>query len=363
MILKRLRLILLFPFGLIYGAVAHLRRLMYRKKIVTAYKPPIPTICIGNIAVGGTGKTPHVEYLVHLLRNEFRIAILSRGYKRKTRGYLDTDTSETNADALMLGDEPMQYHTHFPDIKVAVCENRAVGIRQIINQNDKIEAVILDDAFQHLAVQCGLNIIITEFARPFCKDFPLPAGNLREFGTACADADMLVISKSPENLTVKESHLFINRFHAIKNKPIFFTTYRYGTPFALTEKANQIPLSSKPAVMLLTGIANPQPLFERISKDYTIVQHIQFPDHHYFTTSELSLLVQKYQAFAPENVVVFTTEKDACRLLTEESKKIVSLLPIFAVPIKVEFLFEKEQMFNKIIQDYVRKNQGKCSIS
>ncbi len=333
-----------------------MRRILYQKGWLTVYKPTIPTICVGNIAVGGTGKTPHIEYLIRLLSPQYSIATLSRGYKRTTKGFLSSNASNCEINAETLGDEPMQFHTHFPDIPIAVCENRAVGIQNLIKEENHLQVILLDDAFQHLSVRCGLNIILTEYSRPYFSDFPMPAGNLREFGTAASFADMIIVTKTPQDLTLTEKQQFTDKMKVSKTKPIFFTTYAYNNPEPLTEKAKLFSLQQNTKILLLTGIAHPEPLQNEIAKYYPNIESLTFSDHHIFTDKEISFLQQKYQQSGENDTVFFTTEKDSFRLISNRTKKAVSLLPFFTIPIKVEFLFEEELLFNKNIQDYVEKN-------
>ena len=354
--MKKIRLIFLFPLGLVYGIITYFRRFLYKKNCFSSYKPPIKTICVGNIAVGGTGKTPHVEYLIRLLSTQYAVATLSRGYKRLTHGYISTFTTELPINALTIGDEPMQFHTHFPALPVAVCEKRKIGIESLLSENKNLDIILLDDAFQHLAVQCGFNIVLTEFASPYFHDFPMPAGNLREFRTAAKSADIIIVTKSPCNLSLAESEKYQENFTKQKKKSIFFTTYLYENPQPITARAQEVPLHKNSPILLLTGIANPAPLQQELSKQFSNIELITFNDHHLFTAKDIHLLQQKYDETGDKNTVIMTTEKDACRLLTNETKKRVSLLPIFSIPIKVEFLFEKELLFNQIIQDYVGKN-------
>lgn len=349
-----IRLIFLAPLGILYGLIAWVHRRLYEGNPSRRFASALPTICIGNLAVGGTGKTPHVEYLVRLLSSQYRVATLSRGYKRRTEGFLSTMQNQ-NLTAEAIGDEPMQMHVKFPKIEVTVCEQRKEGLLRLQASESHPDVVLLDDAYQHLKVRCGLNILLTDFSRPYWRDLPLPAGNLREFRSAAKTADVVVVTKSPANLTEAAASLFARENGLHQQKHLFFSTYQYEPPVPLTPLAADFHLNEQTKILLLTGIANPQPLLSHLKSQFADIEHISFPDHHQFTEDEIGNLCQKLAKYG-ENSVVLTTEKDAMRLQRDNLKKIVYLHPFFTIPIKVEFLFNADKEFNKIIIDYVAKN-------
>lgn len=355
--MKTLRKILLFPLGLIWGGFSYLRRRLYEKGWKKSLKPSVPTICVGNLAMGGTGKTPHVEYIVRLLSEKYKVAILSRGYKRKTKGFVSTFQTIENIDARLIGDEPMQYFLKFPKAEIAVCEDRAQGIRHLLSTPHAPGIIVLDDAFQHLKVSAGLNILLTEFSTLFTEDNVFPAGNLREFRSNAQKANCIVITKTPESIVAEDKEELIRKIRHYTQTPIFFSKYHYLSPVPLTNKAKMLGIKKEVTVLLLTGIAHPQPLIEQIKSQYSRVELIRFPDHHAYTERDMEIVYQKYCLKNPERTIVFTTEKDASKLVAIQLKKIVSLLPIFMIPIEVEFLFDQKDNFNKIIQDYVRENE------
>lgn len=355
--MKKLRKILLFPLGLIWGMVSAYRRLWYDKVQKRSLKPSVPTICVGNLSMGGTGKTPHVEYIIHLLTKKYKVAMLSRGYKRKTKGFISTFQTIENADAQLIGDEPMQYFLKFPKSEIAVCEDRAQGIQQLLSTPHAPEIIVLDDAFQHLKVTCGLNILLTEFSCPFTDDFPFPAGNLREFASNAKRAEIVVVTKTPKTISEEDRDKVIQKIKKYTPSPVFFSTYHYLTPIPLTNKAKMLGIQEDVKVLLLTGIAHPQPLVEQVKSQYPHVELVKFSDHHAYTERDMEIIHQKYCLKNSHKTVIFTTEKDASKLVALKLKKIVSLLPIFVIPIEVEFLFEQKDYFNKIIQDYVGKNK------
>lgn len=352
--LKKVRQILLFPLGWCYGAVAYLRRRLYSKK---SYTPSIPTICVGNLALGGTGKTPHVEYLIRLISKELKTAVLSRGYKRQTKGFISSHQSYIEIDARTIGDEPMQYLTKFPDLEVVVCENRAEGIEKMVASANAPQVVVLDDAYQHLKVNCGLKILLTEYSALFTNDYPVPAGNLREFRSNAKFADVVVVTKTPKTVEKSDCDPITKQIQRYTTAPVFFSAFSYLSPIPLTNKAKMTRLMPNTKVLLLTGIAHPQSLLEYVQTRYSHVELLKFPDHYAYSEKDVEEIFQRYHSYNQENTIILTTEKDAVRLMVPNLKKVVSLLPIFSIPIEVEILFEQEVKFNQIIQDYVGKNE------
>lgn len=343
--MKKTRLFLLAPAGAIFGTLVWLRRKFYRER----FHPQTSTICIGNLAVGGTGKTPHTEYLIRLLQNE-NIAVLSRGYGRKTKGFLVSTTTDTAVTAENYGDEPTQMHQKFPDIAVAVCERRKEGIEKL-EQTIVPDIILLDDAFQHLQVQCGLNILLTDHARPYWKDLPLPAGNLREFSSAAQYADIIIVSKCPETLTPDEAEQIRRRVRLTAGQRCYFSALTYERATPRNRAAEMMELTTETPVCLLTGIANPQPLQNHLSSSFKQISKLEFADHHDFSKKEIQNLCNKF-AKSKEKMALITTEKDWMRLQKEEFQEWLQTIPIFVVPIQVKFLFGEETDFQKEILSY-----------
>lgn len=336
----------LYPFALIYGAVAAFRRWMYRRGLRKAYQAPIPTIGVGNLSVGGTGKTPHVEYIIRLLPEHYKIATLSRGYKRKTKGFvLANDIDPQQLSAEMIGDEPLQFFTKFPHIKVAVDENRTEGIQQLLQRFPDLQYIILDDCYQHLQVKPDLNILITEYAAPYALDYPLPAGRLREFRSAARYADMVIVSKCPENLTEQQRAEMTELLKLQDNQQLFFTTMRYGELTALNECGKQLQISPQTEVVLLTAIAHPEPMIKYLSEKFNIIHHYRFPDHHYFSAEEIAEIKKTYFSEKNQNRILVTTEKDSMRLIYGTLSKHLETIPLFSLPIEPYFLFQDEERF------------------
>ena len=337
---------LLYPFALIYGAVAAFRRWMYRRGLRKAYQAPIPTIGVGNLSVGGTGKTPHVEYIIRLLPEHYKIATLSRGYKRKTKGFvLANDIDPQQLSAEMIGDEPLQFFTKFSHIKVAVDENRTEGIQQLLQRFPDMQYIILDDCYQHLQVKPDVNILITEYAAPYALDYPLPAGRLREFRSAARYADIVIVSKCPENLTEQQRAEMTELLKLQDNQQLFFTTMRYGELTALNECGKQLQISPQTEVVLLTAIAHPEPMIKYLSEKFNIIHHYRFPDHHYFSAEEIAEIKKTYFSEKNQNRILVTTEKDSMRLIYGTLSKHLETIPLFSLPIEPYFLFQDEERF------------------
>lgn len=347
--MKKILNILLLPFGAIYGIIGLIRRCLYKNGHRHSYASTLPTICIGNLAVGGTGKTPMVEYLVRLLKDERKVATLSRGYKRKTTGYLNSVETK-QVDAASFGDEPAQLYHKFPDIQVVVCEKRAEGLQRLEQSPQRPDVVLLDDAYQHLKVRCNLNLLLTDFARLYRNDLPMPAGRLREFPSAANAADAVIVTKCPQTLTPEEATAIQTRLQLKPTQSCFFTTLVYDELTPITSVAQQITLTPNTPVILLTGIANPKPIQQEIFKQFSDTETISYSDHHSFTTKEMEDLCKKI-AEKGKDAVIITTEKDAARLRNSHLRNFTEKLPIFVLPIKVKFLFGEEefiQMVNKI---------------
>lgn len=346
---------LLYPFALIYGTVAAFRRWLYRKDVLSAYQPPILTIGVGNLSVGGTGKSPHVEYLIRLLSEHYKIATLSRGYKRKTKGFvLANDIDPQQLSAEIIGDEPLQFYTKFPHIKVAVDEKREEGIQQLMQHFPDLQCIILDDCYQHLQVKTQLSILLTEYAAPYALDYPLPAGRLREFRSAAKDADIVIVSKCPETLTEQQRVDMTKLLKLQDYQQLFFTTMQYGELTALNKCGKQHPVTEQTEVVVLTAIAHPEPMVKYLSEKFKIIHHYRFADHHYFSEKEIEEVEKTYFSEKNQNRILVTSEKDSMRLIYSELLKNLENIPLYMQPIKPSFLFQEETQFIQILKDYSR---------
>lgn len=330
--------------------IMSLRNLMFDKGWLLKQKQyDLPVISVGNLAVGGTGKTPHTEYLVRLLLEKMdNIAVLSRGYGRKTKGYqvaTATSTAET------IGDEPLQIKQKFPNITVAVCEKRVVGIDTLI-ATVKPKVILLDDAFQHRYVKPGLNILLTDYRRPYCNDCVMPWGRLREGKQGAQRANIIIVTKCPKNLSLHQRDTLIQALQPTSKQHVFFTTFAYDTPIDfVTKSAVDMPKSAT----VLTGIAKPQPLYDYLDAKGVNFSKLAFPDHHAFTQSDVMRINNATQQL-PSNGKLITTEKDATRLQELQGLSQQTRQSLIVQPIKVEFLFDETKLFNQLLYDYVDAN-------
>lgn len=340
--------ILLLPFALLYWLAIGVRNWLYDVKVFKSTSFGLPLICVGNLSVGGTGKSPMVEYLVRLLKNEFLVATLSRGYKRKTKGYALASERST---ALEIGDEPMQFHIKFPDVPVAVGEERIVAIPQLLHDKPATEVIILDDAFQHRAIKAGLNILLTEYSNLFTRDFYLPTGDLRDLKSQYKRADIIIVTKCDETLSENERQLIIEEISPSSRQHVFFSSIRYGQlKHIVHDMAYQ--LTDQTEVLLVSGIANPKPLkswLEANSKEYHMVQ---YSDHHIFSIDDLKEIRRRFEAIETTNKIIVTTEKDAVRLLKFGAE--IESWNLYVIPVRHDFLFGEEHRFNQIVTAFIR---------
>lgn len=336
------------PFALLYWLIVVIRNWLYDKKIFSSTTFGLPLICVGNLSVGGTGKSPMVELLVEALKKDYLVATLSRGYKRKTKGYALANDSTT---ALEIGDEPMQFHLKFPDVPVAVGEERILAIPQLLHDKPGTQAIILDDAFQHRAVTAGLNILLTDYNNLFTRDFYLPTGDLRDIKGSYKRADIIVVTKCKPELDPAEREKIIREIKPVKGQDVYFTTIEYSRPYHIISHERK-GLDPAMEVLLVTGIANPRPLKKLLEGHSNTYQMLQYGDHHIFSIDDLRDIRQAFQQMQSRDKLILTTEKDAVRLLKfrEEIKE----LPLYVLPVKHRFLFEEEMPFLNRIHDFIK---------
>jgi tetraacyldisaccharide 4'-kinase len=309
-------------------------------------------VAVGNLTVGGTGKTPHVEYLIRLLCGHKQVAVLSRGYGRKTRGFVLGDNT---ASAKTLGDEPYQYFRKFGKaITVAVCESRAYAVPCIVFENPKTEVILLDDAFQHRQVKPQFNILLSDYTRPFYTDYVLPLGLLRESRTGANRADAIVVSKSPAALSAVEMAQIKTEIHAYApDKPVFFTTINYGAPVSLNTISKETAICKE--VILFAGLANITPLKNYVASTFDLLQTFDFKDHHQYKVADIAQMIAAFNQLPVKNKCFITTEKDMVKLLEPALQEMLSTYPVFYLPIEVVFLAEKETfdalVINSLNQD------------
>ena len=308
----------------------------------------LPVIAVGNLSVGGTGKTPMIEYLVGLLQDDFDLAILSRGYGRKTRGFL---LGEKGTNAEMIGDEPYQYFKKFNGVKVAVDENRVRGVSHLLERKNPPEVVLLDDAFQHRRIRAGFYVLLTSHGKLYSEDQVLPTGNLREPRRGARRADVVLVTKCPAHLTEDERKSILERLRVDDQQEVFFTSIRYDNKVIGERGSLTIEELRSYKVLLVTGIADPSPLLGHLTQNEIGFEHLKYTDHHQINRKELGRIESDLNELPGDKKIVLTTEKDFVRNF--ESTQ----LPVYYLPIQTEFL-GGENRFNEIIQDYVRKNKG-----
>ena len=340
--------VLLLPFAILYGVIVHVRNWLYNQQYLKSVKFKIPMICVGNLSLGGTGKSPMVEYILSILSNDYKVATLSRGYKRRTKGYA---LAGVNTTALEIGDEPMQFHIKYPNVSVAVGERRIEAIPQLIQDVPDLEAVILDDAFQHREIIAGLNILLTDYSNLYCDDVFFPTGDLRDERKSAKRATIIVVTKCPENLTQAERDEIIEKLYPTQDQAVFFTSIAYDIPYHIYDPNKQWNLTLKDEVLLVCGIANPIPLKEYLHEKTHTYYQISYSDHHIFSIEDLNEINKRFDQIAAESKIILTTEKDAVRLVkyTEE----LNTIPLYVLPIKPNFLFNSKEAFNQLVIHYV----------
>ena len=345
----------LLPLSWLYGLGVKFRNMLFEIGILHSESFDVPVISVGNITVGGTGKTPHVEYLIELLKDKAKVAVLSRGYKRRTRGFVIADD---NATAKTIGDEPLQMKRKYgDDITVAVDRKRCHGIRQLTSDEDGIDVILLDDAFQHRYVKPGVNILLVDYHRLIIYDKLLPAGRLREPLSGKNRADIVIVTKCPHDLKPMEFRVITKAMNLYPFQRLFFTCleYRNITPVFGSGKQSLDSIGKDCHILLLTGIASPQQMIEDLSPRCPHITPLTFGDHHTFTSSDVARINNEFAAL-PHPKMIITTEKDATRLIAVEGLSEEVRGAMFALPVKIRFMLGQEESFNEKIIGYVRKN-------
>lgn len=347
-LLKPIRIIL-FPFSLLYYVAIYLRNRLYDKKILPAQSFGLPIICVGNIAVGGTGKSPMVEFLLRELGRHYRLATLSRGYKRKTTGYVLADD---HTSALDIGDEPMQFHLKFPQVAVAVGEERIVAVPQLLHDRPDTQAIILDDAFQHRAISAGYNIILTDYSNLYTRDWYLPTGDLRDEKSSANRADIIIVTKCPPELTAAEADSIKSELAVLPGQQVFFATIRYGALYHIVDQSSFV-ITPDTEVLLVTGIANPRPLKKILTDQTRSYEQMVFSDHHIFTIDDLNDIAGRFAQMTVQKKIILTTEKDAVRLV--KFSRELKDLPVYVLPIEMQFLFAGSDRFSHLISTFIEQ--------
>ncbi len=345
---------LLIPLSWLYAIAITVRHFLFDVRLLKSHSFDIPVISVGNLSVGGTGKTPHTEYLIRLLKEQYAIATLSRGYKRQTKGFL---LASPLSNVSEIGDEPRQFISKYGHIQVAVDENRVRGIRQLLALPEPPEVVLLDDAFQHRRVKPGLNILLTDYHRLYAKDHLLPAGNLRDKKCAAKRADIIVVTKTPAVFSPFIEAELKQKLKPRANQQLFFSYLKYGKLKAVQKDSPIAIPRSYSSVLLVAGIANTHPLKEYLMQKCTLLIELPFPDHHHYTEKDFRLIEQKFNNIIGKNKIIITTEKDAVRFRDSEYLRIFEQIPLFYLPVEVAFHATQESNFDEMILNYVRKDQ------
>ena len=342
--------ILLLPISLLYHIVLTIRHKLYDWHILRTTRFEKPVICVGNLNLGGTGKTPHTEYLIRLLKNDYRVATLSRGYGRQTKGFKLAEASSTYND---LGDEPLLYFKKFPGIQVAVDEDRVDGVTRLLGEQG-VEVVLLDDAFQHRSISAGQNILLTEYQRLYIDDYLFPAGTLRDVRSAAKRADIIVISKAPKDLSEQEKQQITNKLNTSENQKVFFSYLEHAALQPLNEAAKAFSPEEAEGAFAFCGIGNPKPFVEELKKRYHTVDFLPFGDHHAYKENDMKAVLDWYDKLDGEKKIIVTTEKDASRLTNSPYLCQFERTPLYDLPVTVRF--HEEEKFNEEILKYVREN-------
>ncbi len=346
------RSLLLYPLAVLYGLVTGMRNLFFNWKILPQKTYPLPIICVGNISMGGTGKTPMVEYLIRLLQANYKTAILSRGYGRKTKGYLLADQDAT---AMSIGDESLQYSKKFPFTAVAVSENRNKGVVNLLKDIPDLELIILDDAFQHRYIKAGFNILLTDYYRLYSDDYIFPAGNLRESRRGARRANLIIVTKTPVVLSPITRRRIAKELKLKKHQQLLFSKISYDglKPYFKNQKSKIKQRYSH--IVLFTGIANNYPLQDYLKQMCTDITVLSFPDHHLYNQKDINRILKVYNDVFSQNKILVTTEKDVMRLSDCKRIYLFEEIPFYYAPIHIQFQNGDGDVLGKSLSRYLPK--------
>jgi tetraacyldisaccharide 4'-kinase len=338
---------ILAPVSLLFGCLVSIKNLLYRTGFLSGIEFVVPVIAVGNLSVGGTGKTPHVEYLVRLLRSYVRVAVMSRGYGRRTRGFLFVRREHQSAD---VGDEALIFARKYGDVLVAVSESRSVGIPMLMQHRPETQAVLLDDAFQHRSVSPYLSILLTEFDVPFYSDWLLPSGTLREWRSGYLRADILIVTKCPLALSPDQRDEVIRKINPQGRQAVYFSAYRYHHPYAMFDTDLRVPLTREHSVLLVCGIAKTTYLTTFVESKVSDVEILRFEDHYEYQQDDIEMMLTRFQNLSGSQKIFLTTEKDAGRIEPFARMFISAGVQIFLLPVEVVFLFDDGLRFDNQIR-------------
>ena len=344
----------LYPISLLYGFILLTRNKLFDWHILPSETFPMPVICVGNLSMGGTGKTPHTEYLIRLLQNQFKIAILSRGYGRKTKGFILVDGT---MDALTIGDEVKQLYDKFSDITVAVSEDRRIGVKKIIELHPEIDVILMDDAFQHRYVKPGLSVLLTDYSNLYINDFVVPTGTLREFTSGAVRADIICVTKSPKILSPIVSRDIETKLKILESQKLYFSYIRFGNFIPLYEDSKVEMPKKVYAILLFAGIVNTYPLEEFLRTECEELTVLRYNDHYQYTEKDINNIIKTFKDLYSVNKIIVTTEKDKKRLESDGFYELMNNIPIYYVPIEIEMHKKYKQDFDNQILNYVKTNR------
>lgn len=346
--------VLLAPLSFLFGLFMQIRNCLFDLKILPSKSFEIPVLSVGNLSYGGTGKTPMVEYLVMLLKPSPALSILSRGYGRESKGFI---VANKRSNVKYIGDESLQYQKKFPEVRVAVDEQRKRGITLLLQKFPDLEVVLLDDAFQHRYVKPGLSILLTDYHRLYSEDYVLPSGTLREFRRGAGRADILVVTKTPKVFSPISRRRILEELHPASHQVVCFSYIKYSEPIHFQE-GTEVPFPEKVTnCLLITGIANPYPLQEHMERKCSELVTMSFPDHHPYNEKDVEMILKKFNDLPTQKKVMVTTEKDLMRLKSPELCTKFRNMPLFYVPIEIDFHGKDKEIFDKKIINYVEKSK------
>ncbi len=347
---------LLFPFALLYGLGVRFRNFLYDIGLFRSREFGIPLVSVGNLTTGGTGKTPHIEYFLDLLLQAgYRPAVLSRGYKRKRSGYQEASDPP---DSKVVGDEPAQIKAHFPEVLVAVSKDRGKGIRRIKENHENVDVILLDDAFQHRAVNAGMNVLLTSHNRLYIDDQLLPMGRLREPSSGAKRADLIIVSKCPRDMRPLDRRIIVYKLDPLDHQEVFFSYVEYGEPYPVFSTSSPITFPSDHHFIVLTGIEDPEPLHEYLREQECEMEAIEKSDHHAFGQRDLHQVQKAMDRAQEKKPVVLITEKDAARMKGSDLADAFAELPVHAMPMKVRVHGDEEpERLAQKLSKHVREDQ------
>lgn len=340
----------LAPLALLYGLAVAIRNMLYRIGLLRRTRFDLPVISVGNLTVGGTGKSPHIEYMVRWLDQYLTVGVLSRGYGRKTAGFRTVSEIDTAEE---VGDEPLQFKRKFPGVPVCVSESRVLGVPELVRRNPDMQCVLLDDAFQHLPVAPGLNVLLTEYDRLFTRDWLLPVGRLREWPSAYRRADLIIVTKCPEGLTEEDRSRCMSEIDPYPRQQVFFTRYQYADPYNLLDNSQQRILHADDEVLLVSAIANTAYLMRYLGQVVQSARSLAYADHHFFDDGDMLTVLRRWEAMDAKSKLILTTEKDATRLEPFHGFIREHKLPFFVLPVEVVFDREDGAAFQKAVKDFL----------